>query len=158
MGKFNRPDPIGVTRAKRRWTDSETRALCIIAFDFPTDPWAALVHLSHAVCELESRRNPASPETPQFKKVSAPKFKVEKTAGKRRTERSQSSKLPPAATKILKEWIWAHAEKPYPTEDEKKLLVAKTGLTLVQINNWFSNARRRMLKKIKFSRPSRRLL
>ncbi len=56
-------------------------------------------------------------------------------------------KLPDWATTALTQWLWDHSAQPYPSEEEKTTLVAQTGLTLVQINNWFSNARRRILKK-----------
>jgi len=56
-------------------------------------------------------------------------------------------KLPDWATTALKQWLFQHSSRPYPTEDEKSILIHQTGLTLVQINNWFSNARRRILKK-----------
>lgn len=55
--------------------------------------------------------------------------------------------LPAEATTILKSWLFDHKEKPYPSEEEKGELVKLTGLTIVQINYWFSNARRRILKR-----------
>lgn len=42
--------------------------------------------------------------------------------------------------------LFEHTENPYPTEDEKQLLMQQTNLNLKQVNNWFINARRRILK------------
>lgn len=42
--------------------------------------------------------------------------------------------------------LFEHTENPYPTEDEKQILMQQTNLNLKQVNNWFINARRRILK------------
>ncbi|XP_074018493.1 homeobox protein PKNOX2 isoform X4 [Numenius arquata] len=42
--------------------------------------------------------------------------------------------------------ISLHPQHPYPTEDEKRQIAAQTNLTLLQVNNWFINARRRILQ------------
>ncbi|KAH3758796.1 homeobox protein TGIF2L [Pelomyxa schiedti] len=62
-------------------------------------------------------------------------------------QKRKRSKLPPDATKILKAWLFSHKEKPYPTDDEKLALAERTNLSLLQLNNWFTNARRRILPK-----------
>lgn len=54
-------------------------------------------------------------------------------------------KLPEHATTALKRWLYEHEERPYPSEEDKKQLTYSTGLSIVQINNWFSNARRRYI-------------
>ena len=46
---------------------------------------------------------------------------------------------------ILKEWLYAHQESPYPTQAEKDLLMEETGLSLKQLNNFMINGRRRYL-------------
>lgn len=38
-----------------------------------------------------------------------------------------------------------HLQHPYPTEKEKAELVEQTQLTQLQVENWFVNARRRIL-------------
>ncbi|KAI5190498.1 hypothetical protein NECID01_1004 [Nematocida sp. AWRm77] len=49
---------------------------------------------------------------------------------------------------ILKSWLLENINNPYPNEKEKNNLILKTGLFPNQINNWFINARRRILPKI----------
>ncbi|KAJ2938652.1 hypothetical protein O0L34_g11980 [Tuta absoluta] len=67
-------------------------------------------------------------------------------------------RLPRQAIQVMKEWLAQHVGHPYPSEPEKDRLAAKTNLTLVQVNNWFINARRRilpMLEEDEQSEPER---
>lgn len=66
------------------------------------------------------------------------KEKKHKAHGKR-------SNLPKATVSILNKWLHEHVNNPYPTVQEKRELLAKTGLTKLQISNWFINARRRKI-------------
>uniref|UniRef100_A0A1B6DRG0 Homeobox domain-containing protein n=1 Tax=Clastoptera arizonana TaxID=38151 RepID=A0A1B6DRG0_9HEMI len=54
--------------------------------------------------------------------------------------------LPKHATAIMRSWLFQHLVNPYPKEDEKREIAAQTNLTLLQVNNWFINARRRILQ------------
>ncbi|XP_058805911.1 homeobox protein Meis1-like isoform X2 [Phymastichus coffea] len=54
--------------------------------------------------------------------------------------------LPKHATNIMRAWLFQHLVHPYPTEDEKRTIASETNLTLLQVNNWFINARRRILQ------------
>jgi len=50
-------------------------------------------------------------------------------------------------TQILTDWLVAHYDHPYPSEQEKEVLGQQVGLKVSQISGWFINARRRKLKK-----------
>lgn len=84
-----------------------------------------------------------------------------------RTGRKQKrGVLPKHATSVMRSWLFQHLvvnyslplfdchqlifffnlKHPYPTEDEKRHIAAQTNLTLLQVNNWFINARRRILQ------------
>jgi hypothetical protein len=45
--------------------------------------------------------------------------------------------------RMLRNWLAAHKDRPYPTNEEMELLQQRTGLSKTQIANWFANARRR---------------
>ncbi|KAM9781627.1 homeobox protein PKNOX2 [Syngnathus typhle] len=60
--------------------------------------------------------------------------------------RNKRGVLPKQATNIMRSWLFQHLMHPYPTEDEKRQIAAQTNLTLLQVNNWFINARRRILQ------------
>ncbi|CAI4223576.1 unnamed protein product [Auanema sp. JU1783] len=43
-------------------------------------------------------------------------------------------------------WLFQNLTHPYPSEEQKKQLASETGLTILQVNNWFINARRRIVQ------------
>jgi hypothetical protein len=60
----------------------------------------------------------------------------------------KSSSFGASVVTTLKEWISEHRHNPYPRDDEKRNLCNQTGITIQQLNNWFINARRRILPKL----------
>lgn len=71
-----------------------------------------------------------------------------------RKTKPHNSALPKSGITLMKEWLYAHVENPYPSQADKDNMVAETGLTIKQINNWFINARRRYLTNNKQPRPA----
>ena len=65
---------------------------------------------------------------------------------KRSIDRRQSrSNLPKETIQVLNSWLLNHLNNPYPTAQEKRELLIKTGLTKIQLSNWFINVRRRKI-------------
>lgn len=61
-------------------------------------------------------------------------------------ERRQSRySLPRETVDILNNWLLKHLHNPYPTSQEKRELLIQTGLTKIQLSNWFINQRRRKI-------------
>ena len=54
----------------------------------------------------------------------------------------------PVSVEVMKSWLLLHVKYPYPTEEEKREMEVEAGLSLLQINNWFINARRRIVPMI----------
>ncbi|KAL0273539.1 UNVERIFIED_CONTAM: hypothetical protein PYX00_006170 [Menopon gallinae] len=50
----------------------------------------------------------------------------------------------PEIKRHLKTWLIRRRENPYPNREEKKELAVQTGLTYIQICNWFANWRRKL--------------
>lgn len=69
-----------------------------------------------------------------------------KPAGKGSKRQKKRGIFSKAATNILRAWLFQHLQHPYPSEEQKKQLGAETGLTILQVNNWFINARRRIVQ------------
>ncbi|XP_070569739.1 homeobox protein Mohawk-like [Ptychodera flava] len=51
--------------------------------------------------------------------------------------------------KPLKAWLYEHKDNPYPTKTEKILLALGSHMTIVQVSNWFANARRRLKNTVR---------
>lgn len=67
----------------------------------------------------------------------------EDTENKAPKKGAAAARFPRAAVKILKDWMIAHIDHPYPNEEEKEMLAQQTSLNLNQISNWMANTRRR---------------
>jgi hypothetical protein len=68
--------------------------------------------------------------------------------GKAKGGKKKSSSLPNETVEYLKAWMMApeHIAHPYPTEQEKTLIMADTGIEMKQLTNWFVNNRKRYWK------------
>jgi len=74
---------------------------------------------------------------------------LDKEQNEESCSKSKRCLLPTKAVAILRQWILSpeHIMYPYPTAEEKKILIEKTGISHKQLKYWFVNARRRIWKQ-----------
>jgi len=58
--------------------------------------------------------------------------------------KKRRSKLSRESISILREWFVEHIKDPYPKDDTKVQLAKQAGLTVKQVNTWFTNTRKRV--------------
>uniref|UniRef100_A0AAX7VMT0 Myeloid ecotropic viral integration site 3 n=1 Tax=Astatotilapia calliptera TaxID=8154 RepID=A0AAX7VMT0_ASTCA len=78
--------------------------------------------------------------------VASPSTGEEDETDRDRRNNKKRGIFPKVATNIMRAWLFQHLSHPYPSEEQKKQLSQDTGLTILQVNNWFINARRRIVQ------------
>ncbi|XP_034023746.1 homeobox protein Meis3 isoform X2 [Thalassophryne amazonica] len=78
--------------------------------------------------------------------VASPSTGEEDETDRDRRNNKKRGIFPKVATNIMRAWLFQHLTHPYPSEEQKKQLSQDTGLTILQVNNWFINARRRIVQ------------
>ena len=89
----------------------------------------------HQEMKPDDQQTTSASATPQRRKRPKPKS----------SRPSKRGATPACVQQVLKDWLFTHAQCPYPGEEEKAILCQQTGLSMHQLNNWFINARRRIL-------------
>ncbi|GLD93212.1 hypothetical protein PINS_up001804 [Pythium insidiosum] len=83
----------------------------------------------------------------------------DKTDDDKKASKKSRRELPPHTVAILKGWMLSpeHVKHPYPTDEDKQMLLKKTGINMKQLTNWFTNARKRIWKPMMRREHSRQL-
>ncbi|XP_070582808.1 homeobox protein Mohawk [Erythrolamprus reginae] len=100
------------------------------------------------VLEITPRQEVLLPDRPPNKDnltVRHKKTGARQNSGKVRHKRQALQDM----ARPLKQWLYKHRDNPYPTKTEKILLALGSQMTLVQVSNWFANARRRLKNTVR---------
>lgn len=73
---------------------------------------------------------------------------TDKVLVSREVKRKRKAYSPKESVKILRDGLFEHRFKAYPSEAEKPMLLEQTSLSLLQITAWFTNTRRRVLREM----------
>lgn len=111
---------------------------------------------AHAKEEAENRDSAGEQDEGADKRTEEGDNKKAETAGATKKSRRE---LPPHTVAILKGWMLSpeHVKHPYPTDEDKQMLLKKTGINMKQLTNWFTNARKRIWKPMMRREHSRQL-
>ncbi|MEQ2223871.1 hypothetical protein ILYODFUR_001613 [Ilyodon furcidens] len=97
---------------------------------------------------LTDRQSPAMQPTNKsaalkYRRCSSPRSHLSGVKARHKRQVLQDMARP------LKHWLYKHRDNPYPTKTEKVLLALGSHMTLVQVSNWFANARRRLKNTVR---------
>jgi hypothetical protein len=99
-------------------------------------------------CELAFAIDPhtsvACPSCAPNPDLLSPDSPVQTSTVKRSCAR-RHTKLPPHALRVLRAWLNANRDHPYPSSDTKRALAEECGITEKQVTTWFTNTRARKL-------------
>ncbi|PIA17512.1 hypothetical protein COEREDRAFT_41026 [Coemansia reversa NRRL 1564] len=70
---------------------------------------------------------------------------VRKTTSKKPSEKIHGKSYNENTNSVLRLWLEHNMANPYPSPQAKRELMRQTGLTKMQLKNWFCNIRRRKL-------------
>ncbi|CAI4054216.1 hypothetical protein SUVZ_16G1100 [Saccharomyces uvarum] len=84
-------------------------------------------------------------EADMHTQIKRPIPEFEDSKSKKKQNSGRRSNLPKETVQVLNTWLLNHLNNPYPTQQEKRELLIKTGLTKIQLSNWFINVRRRKI-------------
>jgi hypothetical protein len=104
-----------------------------------------LAEVQQLVLESLSTLTPATSKRPR---EATEDGEAEEASAKRQRTRERLSR---PAVRVLMAWLQDNIDNPFPSSEQKQALVQQTGLSSAQINQWFTNARRRVLKGLRES-------
>ncbi|KAG6974601.1 hypothetical protein JG688_00002979 [Phytophthora aleatoria] len=105
------------------------------------------------------RKQPSSPTDDAGANGSADAPDADKPKEQQQPSKKSRRELPPHTVAILKGWMLSreHVKHPYPTDEDKQMLLKKTGISMKQLTNWFTNARKRIWKPMMRREHSRQM-
>lgn len=84
-----------------------------------------------------------------IRRLSRPREELEKEKKikKEHRRKGKNSKIALESTSIMQKWLLENFHDPYPTQVKKQEMARESKLTVYQVNNWFINARERVIKR-----------
>ncbi|SCU97043.1 LADA_0H04126g1_1 [Lachancea dasiensis] len=110
----------------------------------PSTPTSALSATSSSgMSSNMSSTQSSAPSSSKSSEASDTSSSPPLSASKAASLQARRTNLPKETVEILNEWLLSHLNYPYPSPQEKRELLIRTGLSKVQLSNWFINVRRR---------------
>jgi len=126
--------------------------LCVVDKEHEHE-WINVESVQESVKESEKESHSSTSKPQKPNKPKTPKRRIVDeddeldSSPNNQTDSKKRSRLPPRSVALFRQWLFNHLDSPYPSEEEKEELAQKAGLKITQVNNWFTNARRRILPR-----------